>query len=188
MVGYAQRTPSQERASDAIKDLKSRLASFEKPNYDDEYILSAYVIVYQINHVNMAWQAFSSLKEKRDLISNRWDSLRIVDLGAGTSAGRIGAALMAAEAIRDDHNIEHIYFDEIDISEPMLEMGEFVWQAFAKRVHNECNDTDLARAVEVLDYNQYVDWKEVGEKLDCETWLTAFHVVYQDQNKNSLPR
>ncbi len=180
------RAPSQNRASVAINDLKSKLNKFEKPNYDDDYILSAYVIVYQINHINMAWRAFSSLKRKRALVSSRWNSLRIVDLGAGTSAGRIGAALMAAEAMKGDHKIERIYFDELDISAPMLEMGEFVWQAFVKRVHNECNDTDLARAVEVLDYNQHVDWRKVGEKLDCETWLTAFHVIYQDQENYFL--
>ncbi len=176
----------QNRASLAIQDLKRKLRSFEKPNYDDDYILSAYVIVHQISHINMALQAFSSLQQERGLVSYRSDSLRIVDLGAGTSAGRIGAVLMAAEAIRNGHYIEHIYFDEIDISEPMLEMGELVWQAFTERVRNEWNDPNLRRAVEVLDYNQFVDWREVGEQSNCETWLTAFHVVYQDQVKNSL--
>lgn len=180
------RAPSYDRASVAIEDLKGKLNKFEKPNYDDDYILSAYVIVYQINHINMALRAFSSLKRKRAIVSSSWNSLRIVDLGAGTSAGRIGAALMAADAMKGDHKIERIYFDELDISAPMLKMGEFVWEAFVKRVHKECNDTDLARAVEVLDYNQHVDWREVGGKRDCETWLTAFHVIYQDQNRYSL--
>ena len=180
------RTPSKNRASGAIGGLQNRLTNFQMPNYDDEYNLSAYVIVYQIRHINMAWQALSSLKEKRGLVSYRRNSLRIVDLGAGTSAGRIGAALMVAEAMRGDHNIERVYFDEIDISEPMLKMGKLVWRAFVDRVHSEYIDNALARAVEVIDYSQHVDWKKVGEKFDCETWLTAFHVIYQDQKNNSL--
>ena len=119
-------------------------------------------------------------------MSNLWNSLRIVDLGAGTSAGPIGAALMVAEAMKSGHNIERVYFDELDISEPMLEMGELVWQAFAERVHNEYNDIDLIRAVEIFDSSPNVDWKKVGGKVDCETWLTAFHVIYQDQDNNDL--
>lgn len=180
------RRPFQGRASVAIKNLQSKLTDFQKPNYDYGYFLSAYVVVYQIKHINMAWQALSSLKRERGQVSSLWTSLRIVDFGAGTSAGRIGAALMVAEAMKSGHNIERLYFDEIDISKSMLEMGKLVWHAFVDRVQSENIDDDLARAVEVVDYSQHVDWKEVGQKLDCETWLTAFHVIYQDQDKRKL--
>lgn len=180
------RDPSQGRASVAIRNLQGKLNNFQKPNYDYDYFLTAYVLVYQIKHINMAWKSLALLNEERGQVSNLWDSLRIVDFGAGSSAGRIGAALMAAEAMKSGHNIERIYFDEIDISKPMLEMGKLVWKAFVDIVHNENIDNDLARAVEIFDCSQHVDWQKVGEKLDCETWLTAFHVIYQDQDRRKL--
>ena len=127
----------------------------------------------------MAWRVLSSLKEKRSLgTTSRRDSLRIVDFGAGTSAGRIGAALMVAEAIEEGGNIDRLHIDEIDTSTPMQGMGKLVWRAFTQKVQSgEFADTALACAVKVIDFKQHRDWTTV-KKDDCETWLTAFHVIY----------
>ena len=182
------RMPSRERASQALKELQRKLAYFQKPNYDCEYTLSAYVLIYQLNHIHMAWRALSSLKTMGNLGTNPRDLLRIVDFGAGTSAGRIGTALMIAEAIKNGLSIDRIYFDEIDISVPMLEMGEFIWRSFVERVHSESDDPALAYAVDIIDSRQHTGWETIRERHDCETWLTAFHVIYQDQDKNNLKR
>ena len=130
----------------------------------------------------MAWKALSCLEKAsaHSLVGCR-DSLRIVDFGAGTSAGRIGAALMAAEAIEDNRSIDSIYYDEIDSSAPMQEMGKLVWQAFTNRVRHRFAGKALARAVEVMNYSQHMEWKKVTKR-DCETWLTAFHVIYRDNS------
>ncbi len=175
------KTPLPEKSLAFKKELEQRLGSLQKPNYDCEYIMSAYVVIYQIKQINMAWNVLSALKQVRGLGTRSRDSIRIVDLGAGTSAGRIGAALMVAEAIGEGRSIDSIYFDEIDASTPMLEMGELLWQAFSERVHFESDDIALALAVDAFDSSSHKDWKEL-EVLDFETWLTAFHVIYPGYN------
>ena len=163
--------------------LECKLGKLEKPDYDDEYTPPAYVVGYQLSHIYMAWKALSCLESALSLVEElrHRDSLRIVDFGAGASAGRIGAALMAADAIEDDRSIDSIYYDEIDTSAPMQEMGELVWQAFTNGVRHRFANTALARVVEAMNCSQHMDWRKVAKR-DCETWLTAFHVTYQDNN------
>ena len=168
--------------------LKDKLRSLQKPDYDCEYVPPAYVIRYQISHILMGWRALSwidaRLKERWCIGGGHRELLRIIDFGAGTSAGRIGAALMAMEALEDGRSIDHIHFDEIDISSPMLEMGELVWQAFTREVQSKFSDSALAYAVKVIHHRE---WSNVKEN-DCETWLTAFHVTYQDQDRGDLKK
>ena len=154
----------------------NKLGSLQKPNYDCEYVPPAYIIRYQLGHIYMAWKVLSTLER----LWHR-DSLRIVDFGAGASAGRIGAALMVAEAIEDGRSINRIYFDEIDISAPMQEMGELVWQAFTQEVRRKFANTALACAVNIIESRQHRGWEKVKAEC-CETWLTAFHVINQDSN------
>ena len=189
-----ERQNSQMIASVAMKELRERLRKYQKSDYDCIYVPPAYVVLYQFKHINLALRALSSLD---GALEKRWGqklgighrrSLRIVDFGAGTSAGRIGAALMVAKAFEDDRSIDYVYFDEIDISAPMLKMGEMVWEAFVQRVQSsEFSGEHLTRAVRTIDYKQHRDWKEVKGG-DCETWLTAFHVTYRDQNRDDLKK
>ena len=180
-----------ERSSAAMTALGDKLGRLQKPDYDCEYVPPAYVIRYQISHILMAWRTLSRidarLKERWGVGAGRRELLRIVDFGAGTSVGRIGAALMAMEALEDGRSIDHIHFDEIDISSPMLEMGELVWQAFTREVQSKFADSALAYAVKVIRPCQHREWSNVKEN-DCETWLTAFHVTYQDQDNDDLKK
>ena len=131
--------------------LQDKLGSLQKPDYDCEYVPPAYVIRYQISHILMACRTLSwidaRLKKRWGVGAGHRELLRIVDFGAGTSAGRIGAALMVAKALEEGRDIDHIHFDEIDISSPMLEMGELVWQAFTQEVQRKVADSALAYAV-----------------------------------------
>ncbi len=110
-----------------MKALGDGLREYIKPDYDSEYMPPAYVISYQLGHVYMAWKALSRLKDEMNFGTSGRDSLRIVDFGAGTSVGRLGAALMAAEAIEERRSIDRIVFDEVDTSGRMLGMGNLVW-------------------------------------------------------------
>ncbi len=169
-----------QEALSAMTALPVDLNQYTKPDYVSRYIPPAYVIRYQLSHVYMAWKALSCLeKASAHSLAGCRDSLRIVDFGAGASAGRIGAALMAAKAIEDNRSIGSIHYDEIDSSAPMQEMGKLVWQAFTNRVRHRFAGTALARAVEVMKHSQHIEWKKVTKR-DCETWLTAFHVIYKD--------
>lgn len=88
---------------------------------------------------------------------------------------------MLAEAFEDGRSTGCVYFDEIDKSAPMQEMGKLVWEAFTNGVRDRYPNTALADAVEVMNFNQHLDWKKVLKR-DCETLLTAFHVTYQDNS------
>ena len=170
-----------QEARKAMEALREGLRGYRRPDYDSEYMPPAYVIRYQLGHVYMAWEALSRLKDEMNFGTRGGDSLRIVDFGAGTSVGRIGAALMAAEAIEDRLSIDRIDFDEVDTSGRMLGMGNLVWRAFTQGVQRNFADTDLARAVNIVNYRQHNDPNTV-RKVDSETWLTAFHVIYPEND------
>ena len=72
---------------------------------------------------------------------------------------------MMAKAIDAGIHIDHIYVDEIDISRPMLKMGDLIWQAFVERVRAEYH-TSLECAVNTIDRCQHISWKTVGERRD----------------------
>ena len=171
-----------ERSSEAMNEL-DKLRILAEPDYNTKYVPPAYVIRYQISHIIMAWKALALpeawLWDRKRL--RRRESLRIVDFGAGTSAGCIGATLMLAEAFEDGRSTDCIYFEGIDKSEPMQEMGKLVWEAFTNGVRHRYPNTALAHAVEVMNVNQHLDWTKVLKR-GCETLLTAFHVIYQDNS------
>lgn len=168
-------------ASKAMRTLQDELKGFKKPDYDNEYIPPAYVINYQLGHIYMAWKALSWLREETSLGTIHRDSIRIVDFGAGTCVGRIGAALMAAEIIEGGNNIECIFFEEIDTSPRMLGMGNVVWRAFINEVQRSYAGTALEQAVRIIKSTQDKDWENIKGN-DRDTWLTGFHVTYGAQD------
>ena len=174
-----------QEAIGAMIALEDELKRYIKPDYDSDYVPPAYVVRYQLGHIYMAWHALSKLKEEMSLGTRRRDSLRIVDFGAGPSVGRIGAALMAAEAIEEGRSIDRIYYVEIDTSPRMLGMGTLVWRAFTQEVHRNLAETALAHAVKVVQGSQSKNWEYV-RKDDCDTWLTAFHVTYGNQDLREI--
>ncbi len=173
------------RALEAITALEQKLNRLEKPDYDDEYTPPAYVVSYQLGRVFMAWQTLSKLREETSFGTSHGDSLRIVDFGAGTSVGRIGAALMVAEAIESGCSIDHVFVKEIDTSRRMLGMGTGVWRAFTQEVNRSFANTALALAVKAVKGGQTANWESVGGD-DRDTWLTAFHVTYGSQDLHEI--
>ena len=170
-----------QRASEAMTALGDGLKAYIRPDYDSEYMPPAYVIRYQLGHVYKAWKALSRLKDEMDFGTRGRDTLRIVDFGAGTSVGRIGAALMAAEAIEDGRSIDRIFFEEIDTSPLMLGMGTGIWRALTQEVQRNFAETALARAVKIIKGGQNKNWELISRD-DRDTWLTAFHVTYSDND------
>ena len=165
-----------------MKEL-DKLGDLQKPDYDNDYVPPAYVIRYQLGRVYMVWEAFSRLRDEMNFGIRDRDSLRIVDFGAGTSVGRIGAALMAAEAIEDNRCIDSITIEEYDPSPLMLGMGNLVWGAFTKEVRRGFAGTALESAVKIIygGRGQTTKWEHM-RKVDCETWLTAFYVIYPEND------
>ena len=163
------------KAYEAMEDLPIKLGRKELPDYDDHYTPPAYLIRYQLGHTLMAWQVLTRLSRRRD----NWHqgSVRIIDFGAGTSACRMGAALMLERAIRNKHDVMGVQVEEVDVSASMQAMGELIWQAFVAGVRFGFANTPLAQAVEIIDSRQHKDWRNLGEH-EGVTWLTAFHSIY----------
>ena len=170
-----------KEARRAMSALREGLKGYSMPDYDSEYMVPAYVILYQLGRVYMAWEAFSKLKDETNYATRGQGTLRIVDYGAGTAVARVGAALMVAEAMEDGLDVDRIEFDEVDISRRMLGMGNVVWRAFKQGVQRNFADTTLARAVQIVRYKQHKDPKTVRND-SSETWLTAFHVIYPEND------
>lgn len=67
---------------------------------------------------------------------------------------------MLADAFEDGRSTDCVYFDEIDKSASMQEMGKLVWEAFTNEVRHKYPNTALAHAVEAMNFNQHLDWKK----------------------------
>lgn len=172
------------RAFSALQELEECLRKLERPDYNFfKFTPPAYVVSYQLSHINLAWKAFTEIDKRvnAELDVSQRRVVQVVDFGSGTAAGRIGMALMAADAIERGREFNRIYFDEIDTSQQMLTMGELVWNAFVEMLRSEFTDTSLAKAVAVIEPYQYQNWREVPAR-DYETWLTAFHVTYSQSD------
>ena len=144
------------------------------PDYDCFYVPPAYVIQYQIGHIYMAWRALYGLSKKS---LTHFGHVRIVDFGAGAAAGRIGTALMVAQAIEDGIQFDSVCIDEIEPSIPMQKMGELIWKAFVQEVQTGFVGTSLSESVEIIQYTQNESWENIPSRQGT-TWLTAFHAIY----------
>ncbi len=172
---FKDRPCAHDKAHRTMELLPRKLGGNEEPDYDDHYTPPAYVIRYQLGHSLMAWRSLTVLSQR---LSDWYEQpLRIVDFGAGTSACRIGAALMAAEAIEKGHDVQGIQVDEIDVSASMQKMGELIWREFEARVQLGFANTPLAHAVAIVEGTQHKNWR-VLERQPKPTWLTAFHSIY----------
>lgn len=154
--------------------LHKDLAKGRMPNYDDIYVPPAYVVRYQFDHTFAAKIALRHLDNFR---AKRHNFLRIIDFGSGTSACRIAAALLMADALEREKPLDAVEVVEIDDSELMRLMGRVIWKQFTKVISSDFAYTHLERAVKMISYQQVCRWS--SDLMANEyTWLTAFHAIY----------
>ena len=126
-IGHdAQRAQHRARAGAALTGLQSSLQSNEGPNYSDPYVAAAYLVEYHLEHVMLAYWAFRGLFDQVEVPK----SLYVLDVAAGTGAGRVGLAIALAEM----KERPAVRFESLDISEAMLLAGDCFWDSLQKRM------------------------------------------------------
>lgn len=111
------------RASEALVELRGGLRGrLPDPNYDDPYVVAAYLVSYHLQHCVLAYWSFKSLFRQVGFP----DNLYVCDVGAGTGAGRVGLAL----ALKEHPSYVNVYFDAYEPSRAMSQAGDCFWVSF----------------------------------------------------------
>lgn len=154
--------------------LRDDLARGRMPDYSSVYVPAAYVVRYQLDHTYTAKVALRHLDIFRETHQN---TLRIIDFGSGTSACRIAASLLMADALESEKPLDVVEVVEIDNSAFMRLMGRVIWKQFTDIISSDFADTHLEEAVKKISYQQVCRWNS-DLMSDEYTWLTAFHAIY----------
>ena len=122
-IGYnAHSSQHRTRASRAVPELESSLRRNTVPDYNEPYVVAAYMVRYHLGHCVLAYWAFKNLFGKIGYP----DTLYVCDVGAGTGAGRVGLLL----ALNEHQNDVRVYFDAYEPCAEMLRSGNCFWEAF----------------------------------------------------------
>lgn len=173
------------RAVSARQSL-SMLRSDLLPNYSDEFVALAYLGQYQLGHINLAFSTFKYVESRRSpshLLLGGTDKLHVIDFGAGALAGQFSVALSVASFLDQGGKVSEVKVDSIDTSAAILNIGQKAWGIFAADVCKRHQGTSLAKACEMIDagFETHTRYQEVGILSNADTWLTAFHSVYQQE-------
>ncbi len=112
-----------KRLNNAKKKLCGTLTTNDPPNYDDPFIVDAYLDDYHLKHCQLASWVFSYFFSQLGSIPN---ALYVCDVGAGTQAGCVGLA----SALSKYKEKPAIYFDAYEPSNEMWSAGYYVWSVF----------------------------------------------------------
>ena len=112
-----------ERLGNAKKNLRHTLSKTNcEPDYDDPFIVDAYLSTYHPQHCRLAYWVFKYFFNQFDVPN----ALYVCDVGAGTQAGCIGLAL----ALSRYKEKPTVYFDAYEPSNEMWNAGYYFWSAF----------------------------------------------------------
>ena len=106
----------------AVPELENSLKSNFVPDYNEPYVVAAYMVRYHLGHCVLAYWAFKNLFGNIGFP----DTLYVCDVGAGTGAGRVGLWL----ALNEHQNDVRVYFDAYEPCAEMLRAGNCFWEAF----------------------------------------------------------
>ena len=177
------------RALRELRDLKKG----KMPEYD-EWVALFYAVWYQPIQINLAFTLTKKILKSNNTLSNGSGSLQVIDFGCGALAMQLGLALATAASyqgnngttdIRQPLKINVEFHDE---SEDMIAIGKKIWAAFL----HEISSTEKYSNLDGLRYACYEIQNGItdGDSV-TDTWLTAFHVVYEASNekiKSSMTR
>ena len=116
-----------ERLDNAEKELRDILTKTNgAPNYDDPFIVDAYLSSYHLPHCWLACWAFKYFFDQFGVPN----ALYVCDVGAGTQAGCIGLALTLSRYKEKPA----VYLDAYEPSDEMWNAGYCFWSAFRDSV------------------------------------------------------
>lgn len=156
------------------------------PDYEDEFVALAYLGQYQLGHINLAFSTFKYIESRRNpsrLLLGDTEKLHVIDFGAGALAGHFGVALAVASFLDQGGKVSEVKVDSVDTSAAMLNIGRKAWGIFAADIRKNHQGTTLAKACEMVNagFAIHTRYQEVGILPNADTWLTAFHAVYQQE-------
>ena len=114
-----------QAAAVAVSELPQSILSNEGPDYSDPYVAAAYMVHYHLDHCVLAYWAFRSLLAETGL--PEW--IYVLDIGAGTGAGRVGLAL----ALMEREARPEVVFHSLDPGKAMCYCSRAFWRSFHKR-------------------------------------------------------
>ncbi len=147
------------------------------PAYNDPWVALFYVLWYQPGQTYLAYRLLSQLAEKR-----KTGSLRIIDFGCGALATEIAISIaLCTNTLRKASlPLWTVRVDSIDSSQPMIELGKLIANEMLSDPewpHSERISLSKYHRIEP----DQVGYRSVFPHDDC--WLTAFHTVYEDTQK-----
>lgn len=182
-----------QQALDDAQDDLDELRGGRSPDYGDELVALLYTIRYQLSHSNMAAamisQALQSLK-RRQLIEQRSTVLHVVDLGSGSGAMLIGAALVAADRVLHIGDVERIVVTGVEPSAPLRQMSDLVWDSFRQTIQKadrpDFGALDPLRVAAERIESETVSVEDIGSvqpRPQATCWLSALHIFYNDDQQ-----
>ena len=171
------------KVSGALNSLKD-LQSGGLPVYADEWVGLFYLLWYQPKQINLAYSMIKDLVSKKQsgrLIQG--DRLHVVDFGCGALAMQFGVALAAADALESGQVIKIVRIDSFDQCEPMITLGETLWEAFEERIQTRPTVHELNSVCQMMQCNHYNDAASLNNAVDSlargDRWLSAIHTIYE---------
>ena len=168
-----------------------KLQELTIPDYANELVAAAYVIAYQVQHINLTYSLLRPLlvhKAREGKIAS--DSrLHIVDFGAGAMATQLGLALAVSDGLRDGLEFGSIHVDSMDTSEAMLLLGMEIWSTLESLVSEGASEdlTPLREALSLISFEPHMTVDTIKPIEGCEVWLSSIHAIYQ-QNEQFVKR
>ncbi len=127
-------TEHKRRASRALADLRDAVNTGANLQvYNSHYGAASYLVEHHLQHCVLAYWSFRVLF---DVLEEFPNSLYVLDLGAGTGAGRIGLALalLAHQEVALETN-----FQAVELSNSMIDAGNYFWREFEREIGVEFN-------------------------------------------------
>ena len=178
-----------QNALETLRNLQSGVM----PDYK-EWVALFYLLWYQPKQINLAYSLIeraTTQKPAREVFPHEHGKLHLVDFGCGALAMQFAVALSVADALENGKDISSIRTDSIDCSEPMIQLGQAVWEEFTHLVEERCvNDDDrfgnLYLALTSIESSTYSGTNpSIDRDADADCWLSALHAVYES-NLNPL--
>lgn len=159
-----------------------KLRRLRMPDYQDAWVIPLYASWYQPRQVNLAYSLIRRIMSQQNgrLTRNAAGNLCVLDFGCGASATQFGLTLAVADAIQDRQTIGRVEVYGVDTSQPMIDMGERLWEAWGEEIASEGVLRDAYKTVESGNTSDVAYFTPLETlRADSDRWLVALHTAYK---------
>ncbi len=161
-----------------------KLNQTDMPDYDNEMVAVFYAAMYQLQHINLAYSVikdFVNLGNYEEAITDPAGTLQVVDFGAGGLAMQFGLTLAVADALEAGQAVKAVYVDSIDLSLPMMFLGDKIWERF-KEITGSGKNGRLRwvnEACQLVEHEFHDHVGTISVVKESNAWLSAIHAIYE---------